>query len=225
MLNTKSSYLNIFELIKRIRFLGFVLLMVSCTSSEQKNIGTALVETDLSKYDYSIDTIGVSILWTAYKFTNKTSVYGTFNEINLNRKKVVGPIENILRHLKLSIPTASVDSKNEIRDFKLRTYFFKVFNTPVISGTIIKAKEGEGNVRITMNNISRIVPFTYSLQNENIKFFTHINLKHWDGEKAIKTLNDECYKIDKGPDGVSKLWPEMDIIITLPVSKKLQKKK
>jgi hypothetical protein len=106
-------------------------------------------------------------------------------------------------------------------DFILDTYFFKAFDTLEIIGTILKTKEGEGFVKLNMDSTSNKIPFTYSLENETIMLFTNLNLKKWKAEDALTTLNEECYELHKGPDGVSKLWPYIDVIIKLPVRKTL----
>ena len=160
----------------------------------------------------------MSLVWTAYKFTNKTGVSGTFKDFSLQKKNVFGSIENILNALKLEIQTASIDSKNTIRDFKLDTYFFKTFNTQAIKGTIIKAKDNEGLIKLHMNEKSHKVPFTYALKNDTIILFTHLDLNHWNAEEALNMLNKECYDLHKGSDGVSKLWPDVDVKIKFPIN-------
>lgn len=178
---------------------------------------------EISKNEaYTLDDLGITIAWTAYKFTDKVGVSGTFEDYTLNKESVSGSVESILKKLKLSIPTECIDSGNAIRDFKLTTYFFEVFNTPSITGTILNAKEGEGIIRLKMNANSLKTPYTYSLQNDTIVLFTHLDLKRWKGEEALSTLNTECYELHKGTDGISKLWPDVDVTIKLPVNRTVQ---
>ena len=129
------------RLSKYLMLLLIVIGMISCNNYDKKLPNTGSKQNQFSKQQqYTIDTSGISILWTAYKFTNKTGVSGTFKTYKLENKKASGTVENILNKSKLSIPTATVNSSNPIRDFKLVTYFFKVFNTSEITGTITKAK-------------------------------------------------------------------------------------
>lgn len=201
--------------LKHTAFLFLFLLMASCSNSTKETSHKDYSE--LQKY--TIDTSGLSILWTAYKFTNKVAVSGTFNTYVFRAKNTSGTVENILNKSKLSLSTASVNSNNAIRDFKLDTYFFKAFNTSEIRGTVTKAKANEGNIDLEMNRTSKRIPFTYSIEKDTIRLFTNLNLNYWNGEEAIKTLNTECYELHKGADGVSKLWPDVDVVFKIPAHK------
>lgn len=203
--------------------ISFLLLcgMMSCNNSEQKPSDKTSSQNKYSELQkFTIDTSGLSILWTAYKFTSKVGVSGTFDTYTLDNKNTSGTVEEILNKSKLSITTASVNSNNAIRDFKLDTYFFKAFNTSNITGTILKTEKGEGVVKLKMNNTSKKIPFTYAIENDTIRLFTNLNLNYYKGEDALKTLNEECYELHKGADGESKLWPDVDVVIKIPVYKK-----
>ena len=193
-------------------FLG-LLSFWSCNTLEDK-------KQDETKNErlYSIDTSGVSMVWTAYKFTDKIGVSGTFNDYTFTKKKESGSVAEVLNNLTLTIPTATVDTKNPIRDFKLSTYFFKAFNTPSLNGTILTAKDNEGIIKLQMNKKSRKIPYSYAIQNDTIVLFTHLDLNLWNAEEALRLLNDECYELHKGTDGISKLWPDVDVKIVLPVT-------
>lgn len=195
--------------------------MISCNNSENKTSKKNTKESELSELQkFTIDTSGLSILWTAYKFTDKMGVSGTFNKYLFEPKNTLGTISHILNKSKLSLQTVSVNSADPIRDFKLNTYFFKTFNTSKITGIILKAKDGEGLIDLKMNRISKKIPFSYAIENDTVRLFTHINLIQWKAEEALKTLNTECYELHKGTDGVSKLWPEVDVVIKIPLQKK-----
>lgn len=196
------------------------LLIWSCTNSENNSSASWFEETEISENkEYAIDDFELSIGWTAYKFTDRVGVSGTFEDYILNKENLSGSVEDILNKLQLSIPTESIATENAIRDFKIRTYFFQVFNTASITATVTNAKEGEGNVKLRMNNISRNTPFTYSHENDTILLFTHLNLKKWKGEEALAELNKECYELHIGADGISKLWPNVDVVVKIPVNK------
>lgn len=204
------------------KYLGtFLLLLIfySCQTSDKKKTDTIHENMSINETKYAIDTSRVIIVWTAYKFTNKVGVSGSFKNYTLQGNNKSGSVETILNNLKLSILTESVDSKNTVRDFKLHTYFFNVFNTPTITGTIINAKENQGFMKLDMNQNNLKVPYTYSIKNDTIELFTNLNLNNWNGEKALNALNKECYDLHTGEDGISKLWPDVDISIKLPLKK------
>jgi len=210
------------RLAKYLIYLLVVYGMASCNNSDKKLSNTDSYKSQVSKQQhYTIDTSGISILWIAYKYTNRTGVSGSFKTYKFENKKASGTVENILKKSKLSIPTATVNSSNPIRDFKLNTYFFKAFNTSEIRGTIIKVKESEGVIDLKMNRISKQIPFTYSIEKDTIRLFTNLNLNYWNADEALKTLNTECYELHKGPDSISKLWPDVDVVIKIPVHKSI----
>jgi hypothetical protein len=202
-----------------IQFFGFFLLFVTCNTSEKKQSVAIEKQAATESYTYGIDTTGISLVWTAYKFTNKVGVSGTFDTLVFSPKNGKGSVEQILKNSKLRIPTTSVNTANPIRDFKLNTYFFKTFNTSEIKGSILTAKDGEGIVKLVMNRTSKKIPFTYSYEKDTIRLFTNLNLTLWKAEEALKTLNEECYELHKGADGNSKLWPDVDVVIKLTVKK------
>lgn len=208
------------RLSKYLMFLLLVEGIISCNNSDKKLYNTGSEQNQFyNEQQYTIDTSGISILWTAYKFTNKTAVSGTFNTYTFENKKASGTIETILKKSKLSISTATVNSDNPIRDFKLETCFFKVFNTTEIRADITKAIEREGVIDLKMNRISKKIPFTYDIAKDTIRLFANLNLTNWKGEEALKTLNTQCYELHKGADGISKLWPNVDVVIKIPVNK------
>jgi hypothetical protein len=202
--------------LKHTSIILLLLMMGSCRNSEKKPPNNNNLS---ERQAYKIDTAGISILWTAYKFTNKVGVSGTFDTYTFDSKNTSGSIENILNKSKLLIPTESVNSGNAIRDFKLETYFFKAFNTTMLKGTITNAKASEGELKLKMNGITHKTPYTYAFANDTIVLFTNLNLTKWKAEKALKKLNNECFELHKGADGLSVLWPDVDVAIKIPVIK------
>ena len=207
-------------LLKLIGLLLLPLLIWACNNSKKNTTATWIEEIEISdNEDYAIDDFELSILWTAYKFTDRVGVSGTFNDYTINKKNTSGSIEDILKNLQLSIPTESIDTENAIRDFKISTYFFKIFNTNTINATVLNVHEGEGVIKLEMNNISHNTPYTYSLENDTIILFTHLDLNEWKGEKALANLNKEYYELHDRTHDTSKLWPDVDIVVRLPVNR------
>ncbi len=132
--------------LKLIAILFFLLTLWSCNNS-QNGPSTQKEGKEISKSEaYNLDDLGISIAWTAYKFTDKIAVYATFEDYTITKENESGSIEHILTKLKISIPTECIDTGNAIRDFKLSTSFFEAFNTSLITGDISNAKDGEGIV-------------------------------------------------------------------------------
>lgn len=169
---------------------------------------------------YSVDTSGTVLQWTAYKFTDKLGVSGTFDTFNLDVKNQSGSVEAILKDAEMNIITSSVNSGNEIRDPKVRDSFFKIFRTDTIFGKIIGAKKGKGALELKMNTISNDVHYDYSVKNDTLFLTTNLDLMQWDGVAALNSLNTECYELHTGLDGISILWPDVDITLKFPLQHK-----
>jgi len=208
------------QLIKYTVLATVTLFIFSCNTSDKKKKVQQEREKVVQKtHSYSIDTSGLSLTWTAYKFTDKLGVSGTFDSILFDTKNNTGTIEKILQDAEMIIPTEGVNSANEIRDPKLRTAFFRVFNTDTIRGKILDTENGNGALELNMNNLTNDVEYTYSVKNDTLIVHTHFDLTQWNGEAALKSLNKECYDLHKGVDGISKLWPDVDVTIKFPMQK------
>ncbi len=206
------------QLLKFASSFVLMLFVLSCNSSDKKKKKDQDNEKVAKKEQiYSKDTSGVSLQWIAYKFTDKLGVAGTFDRITFKQENESGSIEDLLKNAEMTIATASVNSNNEIRDPKLRTFFFEVFNTDTITGKILDAEQGSGVLELKMNDISNDVEYDYTLKNDTLFLTTHLDLQNWNGEKALNSLNKECYELHTGLDGISKLWPDVDVTIKLPV--------
>ena len=203
------------QLIKYICYL-IVLFLLSCNGSEKKSKTPTTVQ---KAYTYSVDTSGIVVTWMAYKFTEKIGVSGKFDRIKFSAKKSLTSIEGVLKSSKIAISTGSVNSANAIRDPKLRATFFKTFNTDIIEGEILEAEAEKGTLDLKMNTINNRIDYTYSYKKDTIFISTHLDLTKWNGKNALEALNKECYDLHKGPDGISKLWPDVAVTIKLPVNR------
>ena len=202
-------------ILRSLVFVFIISMFWSCNNSAKESREG---KNEISKnQSFVIDDSGITVAWTAYKFTDKIAVTGTFDDYSIKKHSKSGSVENLLTKLRISIPTDSVDAMNAIRDFKLRSSFFDAFNTSTINGTILKVNESKGFVRLKMNKISKNIPFTYSLVNDTISIFTKLDLKKWKGEEALSRIERECVEHLKGVDGISKLWPEIDVEIKIPL--------
>lgn len=208
------------QLFKNTTYLILCLLVFSCNTSKKEKTETTDTSEDVKLQDkqlFSIDTAGVLVHWTAYKFTNKLGVSGKFDDFKFLKIDEAPSIEALLKQSKISIATASVNSNSEIRDPKLRTSFFKVFNTSTIEGSVLEAKQGKGIVNLKMNAMTHPLDYTYAFKNDTLVMTAKIDLNRWHGEAAMQSLNKECYELHTGADGISKLWPDVDVQITLPI--------
>lgn len=166
---------------------------------------------------YKIDTSGVYVHWTAFKFTERVGVSGIFEDYTLTVSKNAKSVEELMKNGEISINTQSVNSNSEIRDKKLRDIFFNTFHTNTIKGKITSAYNEQGTLSLTMNNISENVNYSYVAKNDTLTINSSLDLSKWNGVEAVKALNKECYDLHKGTDGVSKLWPDVLVKIKIPL--------
>ncbi|PIB36960.1 hypothetical protein BFP72_16890 [Reichenbachiella sp. 5M10] len=164
------------------------------------------------------DVAAAQVKWTAFKLTDRVGVSGTFNEVDVTAGGA-GSVETVLTNGMFSINTASVDSNEATRDPKIKESFFGVFNTPAITGTIVSAEGGKGQVELMMNDTTNMVPFSYITSDSTLVLTTSIDVTNWNGAAAIDSLNSVCELLHKGSDGVSKLWPDVTVQVTIPAKK------
>ena len=195
----------------------FSLLVYSCNTREKKESGPTHAKNSSKERHYTFDHSGISLQWTAYKFTEKLGVSGTFDELEVRPENGPGTISDLLKDTEIAIHTHSVNSDNEIRDPKLRASFFKVLNTDTIRGKILNAENDSGSLELIMNKLSNEVVYKYALKEDTLHLTAHLNIPLWNGQEALDSLNKACYVLHTGTDGVSKLWPDVDVLVKIPI--------
>lgn len=169
---------------------------------------------------YNVDGETSQVKWVAYKTTDKVAVGGTFNTINIKNNLPASTIEEAINNTYFSIPVSSLFTENPTRDEKLKKFFFDVMdNTELISGEF-NVSDQKTFLSIKMNGITKSFPIDLQLDGLEAVFTTTLNLKDWNLENALESINKACYDLHKGPDGVSKTWDVVDIkaIISLKIN-------
>lgn len=161
---------------------------------------------------YKVDHKNSSVQWIAYKTTDKLPVKGTFTEIDILKSAVADkPVES-LNGLEFSIPVSSIYSKDTIRDGKLNTFFFAVMEkTSKLHGVFKVVDASSGKLDLTMNGMTKELPFEYKMDKDNILIQATLDLKVWETESALESLHKACMELHTGPDGISKTWDEVSI--------------
>ncbi|SHK55685.1 YceI-like domain-containing protein [Reichenbachiella agariperforans] len=164
------------------------------------------------------DVAAAQIKWTAFKLTERVGVSGTFDEVAVTAGGE-GTVESVLTDGSFSINTSSVNSNEATRDPKIKESFFGTFNTPAIEGKIVSADAGSGELSLMMNDTTSAVPFSYITNDSTLILTASIDVTNWNGGAAIDSLNSVCELLHKGSDGVSKLWPDVTVQVTIPAKK------
>ena len=205
---------------KTILISVIALVLSACNSNtDSKNNSEQTSETaNDSVQFYEYQRAFTKLTWTAYKTTAKVGVSGSFDEFNVKPGVNYGTAVALLDQLEFDIPVSSTNSNNEERDGKIVASFFgSMMDTKSISGkfTSIAGNDSAGTMRIeiTMNNLAYEVDGTYAIDGNKVTVKTSIHLGDWKAEPSVDALNKVCDDLHKGEDGVSKLWPEVDIVI------------
>ena len=206
-------------------FVAIAGLMMSSCAGETEATDTA--DADVEKKEicyYTYEAENSEIKFTAYKFLGKTGVGGTFTEINVKGGEQNEDASALIKGLSFEIPIASLNTKDEGRDVKINTFFFKEINTEVISGSVksLDDKSGKATLAITMNEITKDVEGEYSLEDNKFSFDAEINVLDWEAGNGIDALNKECKDLHTdhaSGDKESKLWPDVTISFSTELKK------
>ena len=156
-----------------------------------------------------------AVSFTAYKTTDKIPVKGYFSETRAIVPENAATVAEALNGLKFEIPVSGLYTNDTIRDGKLKRSFFGVMvNTSTLSGTITLTDDSNGSVALNMNGMTTDFPVTVALKDNTATINGVLDLKNWDALQALASLNEVCFDLHKGPDGVSKTWEDVAIEVT-----------
>lgn len=201
-------------------------LLTACTDSAQQKSEQAPAETDASntaasadcKYAYQADSTQID--WTAFKFNERTGVGGTFDRFDISGLQAADDPKEVFKYAKFSIPVASVNSNNADRDRKILKHFFgSMAETATLSGQMIEMGDESAAVAISMNNRTDTVDLDLNMDGERVSLSGTIEMSMWDAVASIDSLNTICYDLHKGADGISKLWPDVELSISTVLEK------
>lgn len=163
---------------------------------------------------YSYKPGSVKVEWTAYKFTEKTGVKGTFKTVTTSVKAPPQSETELLLGTSFEIDALSVNTDNPARDITLSEHFFKLMTSPKITGFIKGVKDGTAMVELKMNGVTKIVKFKYEKKDGKFIATGSLDVLEFAMEPSMKKINESCYELHKGADGVSKTWSTVDLTIT-----------
>ena len=212
---------------KSMKTLGLAIIsaafLISC-GGETKEESTETTESseavkETCTYSYVSDS--TTLKWTAYKFTKRAGVSGTFDSYMANNLLPSNNPMNVLIGADFSIDATSVNSGNAERDPKLVEYFFKKLaeENHRINAKIISINNGEAVVTIYMNNKTVDVIGKVIMDGNRVSLTTSIDMADFEGLGAIASLNEVCSAKHTDEDGESILWPDVDIVVSTVLKK------
>jgi hypothetical protein len=192
--------------------LAAIALLASC-GGQQPAQQTDEAAPQVCRYSYQHDS--TSVKWTAYKFTEKVGVSGSFDEMEVTGTLAEEmTLVNVFGSAGFNIPVSSTNSLVPDRDMKIKEHFFGTMNaTDSISGRVVSITEEGAQVEITMNDQTRSVDMDVIINGSELKLESVIQLSDWDALASVDALNKICHDLHIGADGVSKLWPEVKLEI------------
>jgi polyisoprenoid-binding protein YceI len=190
-------------------------LLFSCGGNGDKS-----TKSSTEKCAYSVVNENCTLEWTAFKFTERKGVTGTFKEINIDGMASSEDPKTLIESLSFSIPTSSVETENPERNGKISKQFFGTISTENITGEVkTLGKGGKAVIAIKMNGMSKDVTGDYTLNAGTFVFKAAIDVVDWNAGNGIAALNAICKDVHTGTDGVSKLWSEVDLSFTTVLKK------
>ena len=163
--------------------------------------------------------------WTAYKFTEKAPVSGTFNKFTVSGQEKAADILTAIKGLNVDIDGSSVESGNVGRNATVAAQFFAKF-APInkMSGEAVAVKgddkKGSVTILVDMNKTKKKVDFKYSVDAKgSLSAEAVIDMMDFALKGPFDSIHKACKVLHTGKDGISKTWTE----VLLKVSAKLVK--
>lgn len=206
---------------KNILFVGLTSLMLAACGGGEDTADSTVVDNVVEEscvYSYNPDE--TVLTWTAFKLTEKIGVNGTFDQINVTANDGAEDMFAVLSGATFTIPVSSLNSQDDVRDPKIKNSFFGVMTeTSEISGTIKSLSATGGSIEIKMNGVAVSYDGEVKVDGEEITWLSTIDLLDFDGQTAVDSLGVVCEEKHTGPDGVNKLWTDVDIAVKTTLTK------
>ncbi|CAL2091339.1 YceI family protein [Tenacibaculum sp. 190524A02b] len=200
-------------------FICFIALQLTSCKKEAKKEATETNVEEVKEVEkqapFSLKNAENEINWTAYKTTEKVPVKGQFQKVEITKGGDGATAKEAINNAEFSVPVSSIFTKDTSRDFKIKKFFFGIMDkTELLSGKLVLENDSIGYSDITMNGVTKKLPFTYSIKDKVFNMNATMKITDWKAEKALASLNEACKELHKGADGVSKTWDEVAIQIT-----------
>lgn len=197
---------------RKLLMLGLAPLMMACGGSAEEETTEEEVETQ-EVCIYSYDATSTVLTWTAFKLSDKIGVDGTFDQINVTATDSEDMF-GVLTGATFEIPVSSLNTQDPARDMKLKNSFFgNMESTEMLSGKINSIDGSSASVSISMNGTSVDYEGEVSVEGETITMKTTIDILDFNGQVPMDSLSVVCEEKHTGPDGVNKLWSDVDIAV------------
>jgi len=183
---------------------------LACTTTTKNTDDESANEQEACVYQHVNESLNFK--WNDYKFTEKTGVPGTFDEITVTTADDAASLEELLKSVKFSINTGTVNSNEVARDAKIVQFFFGTMaSTSEITGGINNVEGSNATISLTINELTLDIPGTIDINGDSINLSATVDFKEFGGEAAVAMLNQVCSEKHTGEDGNSVFWDVVDI--------------
>jgi hypothetical protein len=211
-------------------FYLFLLPFLFVCCSEKETNSNVIEEKPISSETPAVEWVygeplSYDVKWTAFKHSKKVPVYGAFDSVLVTGFKSSSSISESLKGVSFELFTASTNTNDKDRDYKIITHFFGSLMMPLsIKGEILEVsgdESGKGSLSIQMNGITKKQSFKWSIdQNAELFIKSELSVLDWDGKAALDSLNKVCEEKHTGPnDSESVLWPTVEVVVISQLEK------
>jgi hypothetical protein len=153
--------------------------------------------------------------WTAFKTTARLHVDGEFKSLKVDGSSQAGSFAALVKGLKVVIDRRSADTGNPVRNQTITSYFFEKLAPEEISGTVRELNETAKTLvlALTINGQTHDIPMTYTNTGDIFTAQGSFLIPDFGADAALGSLHDKCVDLHKGPDGVSKTWPDVSLTL------------
>jgi hypothetical protein len=207
------------KLIIPMGIISSMLMFIACGETEEANtledLGNQMSKkAEVKSCLLNLDSESVVVNWTAFKLSDRVGVGGTFDTVIVSGVNENETMVGAAATAQFDIFTGSVNSNNTERDYKISDSFFgTMINTATISGKVVSLNDdGSGAISLTMNGVEKEIDMVWEATKKNrLKLSTAINVNDWNAKPSLDSLNGVCTAVHTGKDGISVLWPDVEI--------------
>lgn len=163
-----------------------------------------------------------SLTWTGYKFTEKSPVSGSFNNLTFSTIGKSNSPAEIIRSSNIWIDTLSFESKKKVRNRNIITNLFEKIKLGRTINAHIKSvdpKTKTAVAHLSWGTNHYDVNMTYEVTDEAITLTGNIDLLEMGMKGPYESLAKACKAYHRGKDGKVMTWSEVKIIARANVKK------
>ena len=218
--------LAILTILRKRNFVTFFFLaLFGCTGQKTEAPPEQVLKPSEPVIKCTWQVTEVSPGWTAYKYSEKAAVSGTFKDYVITGNGVKTSLTDSLLGVEVSIVPRSVESMNPSRNITIAEKFFAIFLSPeTITGQIVGVngddKKGSIDLKLAMNGKEKTLAFPYSVSEKgDLTAEKSIEMAEFGLTPAWESIHKACEVLHTGKDGVSKTWTEVLLRIGATVQK------